>query len=50
MLIFRGSLADGSKIELFQHYTQLSLLLMSLPKQDAEARRIGFHLVERVKS
>jgi hypothetical protein len=46
MVTFYGSDADGTKTQLIQHVSQLSVMLRALPKQvPAEApRRIGFKL------
>lgn len=44
MIMFTGKNADGRKVELIQHHTQLSVLLTALPKQQDKPRRIGFHL------
>jgi hypothetical protein len=49
MLIFRGKNADGSPIELLQHYTQMSVLLCVVPKEKEEPRRIGFLLEKRLE-
>lgn len=44
LIIFRGTLEDGSPIELVQHVTQISFLLTSLPRNNKEIpkKRIGF--------
>ena len=47
MLIFHGTDANGRPIQLMQHYSQLSVLLCVVPKEKAEARRIGFILEQR---
>jgi hypothetical protein len=46
LITFIGRLDNGSKVELIQHVSQISFLLMSLPKLDEEqpARRLGFVL------
>jgi hypothetical protein len=46
ILTFYGRGDDGSKTQLVQHVTQLSMLLRAIPKAEPEvaARRIGFRL------
>jgi hypothetical protein len=48
MLIFHGRDFDGRPIQLLQHYTQLSLLLCSVPKEKEQPRRIGFVLESKL--
>lgn len=45
LIIFRGRLENGARVELIQHVSQISFLLMALPKLDESrpARRIGFN-------
>ncbi|MCA0983192.1 DUF6173 family protein [Halobacillus yeomjeoni] len=49
LITFYGYLESGAKVELIQHVSQISFLLMSLPKQEQNepARRIGFQLKEK---
>jgi Family of unknown function (DUF6173) len=50
MILFIGEYADGRKFELIQHYSQVSVLLMAVPKAtDEEPRRIGFELLKNFK-
>jgi hypothetical protein len=44
LITFRGVTDDGSPVELIQHVTQISVLLMKLPRKDSSKpkRRIGF--------
>ena len=49
MIAFDGFDKDGNPIQLLQHYSQMSVLLIALPKQDKEARRIGFRIEEKPK-
>ncbi len=49
MIVFMGQYADGRKFELLQHYSQVSVLLVAVPKQTKEPRRIGFELLKNVK-
>lgn len=44
MLIFYGTLPDGSKVELLQHTAQLNLLLVAVQRSNPEVprRKIGF--------
>lgn len=46
LIVFHGTLSDGSSVQLIQHVTQISFLLVALPKlkKDEPARRIGFNL------
>jgi hypothetical protein len=45
LLIFKGTTDDGERIELVQHVSQLSFLLVALPRKnpDQPRRRFGFH-------
>jgi len=47
---FYGTSIDGKPIELMQHITQVSVLLIAVPKKAEKARRIGFELVQRLES
>jgi len=49
MIIFLGQYSDGRKFELIQHYSQVNMLLVALPKINEEPRRIGFELVKTIK-
>jgi hypothetical protein len=49
MIIFYGEDADGRKIELLQHHSQVSVLLCAMPKEKDKPRRIGFILEQRLK-
>lgn len=49
MIIFHGEDADGRKIQLLQHHSQVSVLLCAVPKEKDEPRRIGFILEQRLK-
>lgn len=45
MIMFYGTLPDGSRVQLLQHITQLNLLLVSVPRKDdleQPRRKIGF--------
>ena len=44
LITFRGVTDDGSPVELIQHVTQISVLLMKLPRKDPSKpkRPIGF--------
>ena len=48
MIIFEGFSADGKKVRLLQHVSQLSVLLLATKKIHEKARRIGFDLAERL--
>jgi len=47
---FYGRSVDGKPIELMQHISQVSVLLVAVPKTTQKARRIGFELVKQLKS
>jgi hypothetical protein len=49
MIKFYGRTGDGHRYELVQHTSQISLLLVALPKQNKEPRRIGFNLAEQLE-
>ena len=49
MITFYGRDPDGSEVELLQHISQLSVLLVALKKVEQKPRRIGFGLVESVE-
>jgi hypothetical protein len=49
MILFVGQFQDGRKWELIQHYSQVSMLLVAVPKMKDEPRRIGFDLLKTVK-
>lgn len=47
IVTFYGTDVDGTKTQLIQHVTQLSVMLRAIPKDDTQvaAKRIGFRLV-----
>lgn len=47
MILFMGEFADGRKWELMQHYSQVSLLLVAIPRTSDTPRRIGFDLARK---
>jgi len=49
MILFMGEWSDGRKFELIQHYSQVSMLLVAVKKQNDEPRRIGFDMLKNVK-
>jgi len=49
MVLFIGQFADGRKFELIQHYSQVSVLLVAVPKMTEEPRRIGFELMKNFR-
>jgi hypothetical protein len=49
MVMFMGEFPDGRRFELLQHYSQVSMLLVAVPKMREEPRRIGFELLKTVK-
>lgn len=46
---FYGSNTEGQPLELIQHISQVSVLLVSMKKQKEEPRRIGFDLMKRLE-
>ncbi len=48
MILFMGQFSDGRKFELIQHYSQVSVLLVAVPKATDEPRRIGFELLKNM--
>ena len=49
MILFMGEWPDGRRFELLQHYSQVSVLLTAVKKQNDEPRRIGFEMWKTVK-
>ncbi len=49
MILFVGQYPDGRRFELIQHYSQVSVLLVALPKMTEEPRRIGFELMKNFR-
>ena len=52
IVTFYGTDVDGTKTQLIQHVTQLSVMLRAIPKEstDVAAKRIGFRLVADLES
>lgn len=52
IVTFYGMDSDGTKTQLIQHVTQLSVMLRAIPKEDTKiaAKRIGFRLVADLES
>jgi hypothetical protein len=48
MIVFYGKNDKGEPVQLIQHTSQLSVLLVAVRKQSEQARRIGFILDEAV--
>jgi Family of unknown function (DUF6173) len=48
LISFKGHTDDGAPVELIQHVSQISVLLMRIPREDPEApkRPIGFQVPE----
>lgn len=42
MIVFTGADVYAREACLIQHYTQINVQMIAVPKQQAEARRIGF--------
>jgi Family of unknown function (DUF6173) len=49
LVIFYGTNADKRPVELLQHVTQVSVLLVAMPKEHEQARRIGFELQKKLE-
>jgi Family of unknown function (DUF6173) len=49
LVIFHGTNLDGRPVELLQHVSQISVLLVAIPVKDEAPRRIGFILQESLK-
>jgi Family of unknown function (DUF6173) len=45
---FYGINSSGQKVELMQHMTQVNVLLVAIPKQHDQPKRIGFLLEEKL--
>ncbi len=43
IISFNGLNSNGEKVQLIQHYSQLSVLLVAMKKQQEKPRRIGFN-------
>ncbi len=50
LIMFYGKNRDGRPVRLIQHYTQLSVLLTSMPKEKEKPRRIGFAIQKRIEA
>jgi hypothetical protein len=48
LVIFHGTNLDGRPVQLLQHVTQVSVLLVALPKEHERPRRIGFDLQQKL--
>lgn len=48
IIIFYGRNADDNPVQLIQHVTQVSVLLVALPKEHDQPRRIGFQLEQKL--
>ena len=49
IIIFHGVDKNNKKIELLQHITQLSVLLIAIDKVQEKPRRIGFTLMKSIE-
>ena len=47
-VVFYGTSLEGNPVELIQHISQVNVLLVALPKEQEEPRRIGFMLEKRL--
>jgi hypothetical protein len=50
MIMFEGVNQHGKKVELLQHYSQMTVLLTAIPKIADEPRRIGFQLAKDLQT
>ena len=50
IISFNGTNDQGEKLQLIQHISQLSVLLIGMKKQNETPRRIGFILDEKIKA
>ncbi len=48
LVTFQGTNADGRPVQLLQHISQISVLLVALPVEKGAPRRIGFDLVKKL--
>ena len=48
LVIFHGTNLDGRPVQLLQHVTQVSVLLVALPKEHGTPRRIGYDLKQKL--
>ena len=49
LVVFYGTNLDGHPVELLQHVTQVSVLLVAVPKEHERPRRIGFELQRKLE-
>lgn len=48
LIVFHGESTEGGRVQLLQHVSQLSVLLVPVQKPNGDARRIGFNLAEKL--
>lgn len=48
LIIFYGKGHEGKPLQLLQHYSQVNVLLIAVPKEGPQPRRIGFELISRL--
>ena len=49
LVIFYGTNLDGRPVQLLQHVTQVSVLLVALPNEHEKPRRIGYDLEKKLE-
>jgi len=49
LVMFHGVNDQGKKVELLQHVSQLSVLLVAIDKVGEKPRRVGFKLMEQLE-
>ena len=49
IIIFHGMNQDRKRVQLLQHISQLSVLLIAVDKIEKQARRIGYSLMETIE-
>jgi hypothetical protein len=48
LIVFKGKNSNGDPVELYQHVSQISVLLVASKKMSAEAKRIGYVLLNKI--
>ena len=50
LVVFYGKNSEGKPLQLLQHQSQVNVLLVAVPKEGKQPRRIGFDLVSRLET
>jgi hypothetical protein len=48
LMIFYGKNSQRQPVQLLQHHSQVNVLLVAVPKEGLEARRVGFALISKL--